>query len=657
MTSAEHGPTDTLFKVALSLSPKVPRRPSGDLPDRAMLLTPPSGDLHFPGAVRSHRRARHAQELIIPDETQLPSRQFTSPRMDFIRGAPPPRKPPTHLPALETGVSMLLGKSSSSSPTQGASPTDGTSLLVETTPSAPSTMASAPTTMDECMLEIEKLRAELKAERAELKHERRRRVACETELQLVQRELKGSKGSALCAAAAENDVDKLLELAQADDDVDSGDYDRRTPLHVAAADGHLAAVTCLVNSCGAKLSPVDRWGNTPLDDAVEQRHNDVAHYLKSKGAAHSPGFTARIGSQFRTAANAGNVDSLRALAPHADVNAANYEQRTPLHLAASSGSAEAVRCLLELGVQVSPVDRWGNTPLDAALRKAHTEIISIIKDKGGVVGSADADGFAARNAAAFRTAAAAGDVEKLKQLAPQIADVNAANYEQRTPLHLAAASGNSLAAVNLLIELGATVSPLDAAGNTPLDEAIRVGHSEVAASLEKRGGYRGASFRQMKRASTRRRPSAGGGRDDQAPSSRGALPSRSASMRPPLRPLCARASSPSARSSMSSSRASSNQVPRPSRRAHAAHARRRRLPAASARRSSATIHATAPSLTTRAAPWASATRTARAPSTLSPAMTPSPSFVSSMGTGATATVSPSRRSSRCTSSSIARRPT
>ena len=48
--------------------------------------------------------------------------------------------------------------------------------------------------------------------------------------------------------------------------MDSEDYDQRTPLHLASAFGHLDIVKYLI-STGVKVSPVDRWGATPLNDA------------------------------------------------------------------------------------------------------------------------------------------------------------------------------------------------------------------------------------------------------------------------------------------------------------------------------------------------------------------------------------------------------
>ena len=53
-----------------------------------------------------------------------------------------------------------------------------------------------------------------------------------------------------------------------------GDYDNRTPLHLAAANDHFEAVNFLL-SIGVYVNSHDRWGSTPLNDAVSQRVKDV----------------------------------------------------------------------------------------------------------------------------------------------------------------------------------------------------------------------------------------------------------------------------------------------------------------------------------------------------------------------------------------------
>ena len=54
------------------------------------------------------------------------------------------------------------------------------------------------------------------------------------------------------------------------------DYDQRTPLHLAAAEGCYAVASWLIAQ-GAIVNTVDRFGGTPLDDAI--RHGMALNHL------------------------------------------------------------------------------------------------------------------------------------------------------------------------------------------------------------------------------------------------------------------------------------------------------------------------------------------------------------------------------------------
>ena len=60
--------------------------------------------------------------------------------------------------------------------------------------------------------------------------------------------------------------------------VHAGDYDSRTALHLAAAEGSLDAVEYLVYH-GHPLHVRDRWGATPLDEAKREQRPSVVEFL------------------------------------------------------------------------------------------------------------------------------------------------------------------------------------------------------------------------------------------------------------------------------------------------------------------------------------------------------------------------------------------
>ncbi|KAJ4960497.1 hypothetical protein NE237_020407 [Protea cynaroides] len=73
-------------------------------------------------------------------------------------------------------------------------------------------------------------------------------------------------GNCLCKAVASGDKDFLKLLLSHGIDPNSKDYNHKTPLHVAAADGLYLMAKVLIEA-GASVLSKDRWGNTPLDEA------------------------------------------------------------------------------------------------------------------------------------------------------------------------------------------------------------------------------------------------------------------------------------------------------------------------------------------------------------------------------------------------------
>lgn len=192
-----------------------------------------------------------------------------------------------------------------------------------------------------------------------------------------------SVASTALPLSSKNQVRRLRGLLNAGVPPSSCDYDRRTALHVACAGGHLEAATLLADA-GADLHARDRFGCTPLDDAMqcgpEAGNHELIAFLKSRKATH--GAVGKMQARMLDACAKGDVGALKQLlakdASGAPVpgsaaltpNFFGHDKRTPLHLAVAEGHEAAVRLLLANGADPRAVDRWGFTPIDEAERKS-----------------------------------------------------------------------------------------------------------------------------------------------------------------------------------------------------------------------------------------------------------------------------------------------
>lgn len=95
------------------------------------------------------------------------------------------------------------------------------------------------------------------------------------------------------------DLDNCKKVVQEHSlDTNLGDYDGRTPLHLACSEGHAAIAEWLIDSCKVDINIEDRFGRTPLEDAIDGKHLDVINVLRKKGATFSSIRTPALNQKF-----------------------------------------------------------------------------------------------------------------------------------------------------------------------------------------------------------------------------------------------------------------------------------------------------------------------------------------------------------------------
>lgn len=245
----------------------------------------------------------------------------------------------------------------------------------------------------------------------------------------------------------------------------------------------LELIKCLINQPGLDVNVRGSNGKTPLHYAVEINElSMVALLLNRKNI--NPLIADDDG---KSALSCAREEILQALINHKY----GSEGDSLLHLAAMLNEANAVRFLLNKGVNVNEQNALLHTPLHLAAGAGHEEIVEILIREG----NADKDVLDVRNHAAIHYAVNNKKLEVVKLLSNLGANVNIAgsgrNAMKLSSLHVAISSSNyderdlCLDIVRCLINVpNAGVNLQDYENRTPLHYAERLKTIEVLLTRE-----------------------------------------------------------------------------------------------------------------------------------------------------------------------------
>ncbi|ONK57795.1 uncharacterized protein A4U43_C09F4170 [Asparagus officinalis] len=205
------------------------------------------------------------------------------------------------------------------------------------------------------------------------------------------------------------------------------------------------------------------------DLRIKQLESDITYLIAKQEAELALGVN--------SAAFHGDLYHLKGLINvGADPNKTDYDGRTALHMATSRGYEDIVRFLIQRKANVNSIDKFGNSPLLEAVKAGHDRVAALLVENGAILNLEDAGSYLCKVTANSK-------IDILRRLLENGVDPNSKNYDQRTPLHVAAAEGLHLVA-SVLIGYGADVLSEDRWGNTPLDEGRRCGSKPLLKILE-----------------------------------------------------------------------------------------------------------------------------------------------------------------------------
>ena len=238
--------------------------------------------------------------------------------------------------------------------------------------------------------------------------------------------------TAMTFAAREGDLDSTKLLVAAGADINQTTEYGWTPLLTATNNRHYQLATWLVEH-GADVNLQNKGGWTPLYLATDNRNIEGGDYPVAKPDMNdlefikvlldhgaNPNLRVKENTLTRTiftmqwffedgatplvrAAQSGDVDLMKLLLAHgADPTIATDFGDTALSAAAGIGwvegvtyersraaNVEAVKLLLDLGLDVNSANRDGRTPLMGAALKGRSEVVQLLVDKGARIDTRD----------------------------------------------------------------------------------------------------------------------------------------------------------------------------------------------------------------------------------------------------------------------------
>ena len=283
--------------------------------------------------------------------------------------------------------------------------------------------------------------------------------------------------TALHLAAINKHTGVMQVLIDAGADIDTQNNNGCSPLHTACGAGDFDVVKMLVRA-GARVCATNDTGC--LAQAVFCGHTETVRYLVCLPEVDVNHRNADHNTALQEAVLWKQTDVVQVLIDAgADVNIQNYEGSSPLHYACGLGALDIVKMLVRAGAGVRATNDAGRTCLSLAAWCGHTETVRYLVGLPEVdVNNQDTE----NNYTALHLAAINKHTDMVQVLIDAGADIDTQNNDGRSPLHTACASG-LLDIVKMLVRAGAGVRATNHRGRTCLILAAWCGRTEIVRYL------------------------------------------------------------------------------------------------------------------------------------------------------------------------------
>ncbi|VDD91309.1 unnamed protein product [Enterobius vermicularis] len=284
----------------------------------------------------------------------------------------------------------------------------------------------------------------------------------------------GDDRVALHYAAEVGDEETFQRILDLDPSlIDCQDHNGYTPFLLASMSGNISAMELLAQR-GTNINHFDKDKHSAVHWAVVCGEVCVfSMHINYTTVGAQPLHYATVSEDVPLETSAAILHVL--LKNGANVNAVDFDGRTPLLWAACNGNPEAIIALLQAGASRTVVDRNQLGVLHCAASQGHANALHILiqSSEQSLIDSVDRNGDTP-----LFYAVSLGHYECAKLLLTSGANPNQQDNRLKTPSHCAAAKGQ-LRLLKMLKHYGASFEIQNRRGDIPLHEAIQAGCKDI----------------------------------------------------------------------------------------------------------------------------------------------------------------------------------
>ncbi len=338
----------------------------------------------------------------------------------------------------------------------------------------------------------------------------------------------------LLKAIEKGNLGKVKQLIELGADLNTKNENQQTALYIAAKNNQFAILKYLIEQ-GADIQAKEKDNLSILHRAVESNHLSMARYLIEKGAdsfaknndkktpfdrAKNKNYIELVNyfldeKSLLEAVEKGDLKKIKLLTElkYAYIETKNIQQQTALYTAVKKNHFSVVKYLVEQGANINAREKDGWSILHRAVETNKLSIVQYLVENGADLHARtnynketplemakndkkDQEIIAYLENAVLQLQvqrdnrllenAEKGNLEKVKQLLNEGANIHAKNNAQQTALYVAV-RGNQFSVMNYLVEQGANINAREKDGWSILHRAVATNNLAIVEYLVENG--------------------------------------------------------------------------------------------------------------------------------------------------------------------------